>query len=125
MTSDHPAQNPAEAEPFGDLAANVEGDLELLGELASVFLRECSEMMGNIQDAIERRNSSDMEKTAHKLKGCVGVFTNRGPFECALHLEMMGRENNLAGADPAFCELEDQMRAFIAEIKKYVPHTGV
>ena len=67
MTPDHPAQNPLEAGPFGDLAANVEGDMELLGELVSVFLREFPEMMGNIHAAIERWNPSELDRKSTRL----------------------------------------------------------
>lgn len=126
MTTDHPAQgaSAAEASPFGDLAANVEGDLDLLGELASVFLKECPQMMETIQAAIEGRNPAEVEKAAHKLKGCVVVFTNRGPFESALQLEMMGRENKLTAADQTFRELENQVRAFKSEMSKCLSKPG-
>lgn len=126
MSSDHPAQSSSatETNAFGDLAANVEGDLDLLGELASVFLRECPQMMESIRAAVEERNPAEVEKAAHKLKGCLGVFTNRGPFECALHLEMMGRGNNLTAADKTFHELENQVRAFNSEMNKCLSKPG-
>ncbi len=126
MSIDHPAPgtSAAEASPFGDLAANLDGDLDLLGELAGVFLRECPQMMESIRVAVEGRNPTEVENAAHKLKGCVGVFTNRGPFECALHLEMMGRENKLTAADQTFRELENQIRAFTAEMNKCLSKPG-
>ncbi|MGH9701594.1 MAG: Hpt domain-containing protein [Candidatus Acidiferrales bacterium] len=126
MSIDHPAPGAptADASPFGDLAANVEGDLDLLGELAGVFLRECPAMMDTMRAAVAERNPTEVEKAAHKLKGCVGVFTDRGPFECALHLEMMGRENNLTAADHTLCELENQIRVFTAEMNKCLSKPG-
>lgn len=126
MSKDHPASgsSASEASAFGDLAASVEGDLDLLRELAGVFQKECPLMMESIRAAVAGRNPAEVEKAAHKLKGCVGVFTNRGPFECALHLEMMGRENNLTAADQIFRELEIQVRAFSAEMNKCLSTPG-
>lgn len=127
MTPDHPPQDASatEASPFGDLAAHVEGDMELFAELAGVFLGECPQMMEAIRAAIEGRNPSEVEKAAHKFKGCVGVFTSRGPFAYALQLEMMGREKDLAAADETYRELENQVQAFTAEMIQFLARAGV
>ena len=73
-----------------DMAAaleRVDGDMELMKELAGLFLGECPRRMADIHRAIDRRDGPELQRAAHYLKGSVGNFGARRAFEAAGRLE--------------------------------------
>jgi PAS domain S-box-containing protein len=88
----------------------VGGDVELLKEMAALFLKELPMLMTNLHDAVTARDANGIERAAHKLKGCVGNFTTDSPFEAALKLEVMGRDGSLSEAEPVYAELEKEIQ---------------
>jgi CheY-like chemotaxis protein len=97
------------AEPAFDreaVLARVEGDQELLREIVALFLGETPELLRAIQESLERRDATALERNAHALKGSVGNFGAKTAYEIALKLETMGRAGDLSGAPETFAELE-------------------
>jgi len=90
--------------------ARVEGDVELLGELVALFLKELPEMLANLRDAVTAGDASAIERAAHKLKGSVGNFSAQPAFAAALKLEVLGRDANLSETEPAYAELENEFK---------------
>ncbi len=86
--------------------ARVDGDRELLGELAALFLEEYPRFLAQIQEAINKNDSSALSYAAHTLKGSVGNFAATDAFEAAFTLERIGRQGNLTQAAPALTHLE-------------------
>ena len=86
--------------------ARVGGNMELLKEMASLFLKGLPELLTNLQDAIMAGNAHAIERAAHKLKGSVGNFSAQPAFEAALKLEVLGRDGSLSKAEPAYAELK-------------------
>jgi CheY-like chemotaxis protein/HPt (histidine-containing phosphotransfer) domain-containing protein len=91
------------------LLARFDGDTNLLGELAQIFLQECPRMVEEIRHAVEKQDAKALEKAAHTLKGSVGNFGANGVFDAALKLERIGRSEGLAGAGTALRKLEEQI----------------
>lgn len=87
----------------------VGGDLELLKELAALFLESCPERLPDLRTAVERGDSKALEQVAHALKGAVGNFAATAAFEAALRLEEMGRAGDLTGAEAALARMEMEM----------------
>jgi CheY-like chemotaxis protein len=84
----------------------VDGDVELLKELAGLFLDECPQWMAEIREAITGREASKLQEAAHALKGSVGNFGAREAFEAARRLEGIGRDPDWAHAEEAWAALE-------------------
>ncbi len=97
-----------EAPPYDHDAAlaRLEGDLELLAEVAESFREEAPELLSEIRGAISRRDPEGLERSAHTLKGAVGNFSAAPAFEGDLGLEMMGKRQDMNGAEDAFNALE-------------------
>jgi DNA-binding response OmpR family regulator len=96
-----------------DLAAaleRVDGDLELMKELAELFLSECPQRMVEIRQAITMRDASKLQQGAHTLKGSVGNFGAREAFEAAQRLEVDGREQHWGQAEQDWAALEEAIR---------------
>jgi PAS domain S-box-containing protein len=97
--------------PIGfDLATalgRVDGDLELLRELAGLFLGECPQRMAEIRRAIDERDGPGLQQAAHYLKGSVGNFGARQAFEAAGRLVRDGRDRNWERAGQNRAALEE------------------
>jgi PAS domain S-box-containing protein len=103
-----PASNQEVVDPDTVLAM-VEGDLELLQEMVSLFLSESHRLMLEIQESVKSRDPQLLELAAHRLRGSVSNFSVQGAYEAALRLEMMGQEGNLQNAEEAMAELQQAM----------------
>ena len=87
----------------------VDGDRELLGELAGIFLDSCPTYLANIQQALQQGDAQALAFAAHALKGSVGNFVKTGPFETARTLESLGRQDTMAGTSALFQKLENEI----------------
>lgn len=89
--------------------ARVDGDHQLLGELAALFLDECPHMLAAIRAALARRDVKALQHAAHTLKGSVGNFGATAVFEAAVALGKMGRHGDFSGADEVCSRLEAEL----------------
>lgn len=83
----------------------VGGDLELLQEVARLFIDDCPSCMQSISAAISANDPKALERAAHNLKGAVANFGAKATVDAALRLEQMGRAGQIEGADKAYVEL--------------------
>jgi HPt (histidine-containing phosphotransfer) domain-containing protein len=90
--------------------ARVEGDRELLAEMAALFLESGHGLLAAIREAIDRQDARGLEHAAHDLKSSVGNFGAHTAREAALSLEKMGRAGDLARAEEAYRSLERSMQ---------------
>ena len=91
---------------FDTALARLEGDLELLAEVARSFIGEAPDLLSEIRHSISRRDPAALERTAHALKGAVCNFSAGPAFDGALGLEIMGKQGDLVHAEAAFAGLE-------------------
>lgn len=87
----------------------VDGDRELLREMAGVFLDEYPLLLVTMQDALSHGNAQTLTYAVHTLKGSVANFAATNAFEAALKLEKIGRQGNLTQAKTALAELEAEL----------------
>jgi two-component system, sensor histidine kinase and response regulator len=89
--------------------SHVDGDVELLREMAELFLADYPQQMAQIQQAIARDDSQALLRAAHSLKGVVGTFAARATYEAVQRLEMMGENGDLLRAREAYVSLAAEM----------------
>jgi HPt (histidine-containing phosphotransfer) domain-containing protein len=111
-----PAEREAAPGAFDMAAAleRVDGDRELLKELAGLFLGECPQRMGEIRQAIYQKDGPRLQRAAHYLKGSVGNLGAHQAYEAAARLE-------LAGRDLRWSRVEQDWRALEAAIGQIEP----
>jgi PAS domain S-box-containing protein len=100
-----------------DRAAALErvgGDLQLLKELAGLFLDACPGWLAELREASERRDALGLRRAAHTLKGSAATLGARVAAETAQRLETMGQGNDLAG-------VEDTYQALVQELERIKP----
>ena len=93
-----------------DLAlSRVGGDLELLQEIALLFLSDSERMAGEIGKSVQARDANALDRSAHTLKGCVLNFGAQRLYDCSLALERMGRSGDLTDVDGVYRSLKSEI----------------
>ncbi len=86
----------------------MDDDKELIKECFDDFTDEYPEMLLKIKKAIDSGNASELNATAHKIKGSLKYLAANPVADIAYKLETMGKEENL---DNAGNELENLIQA--------------
>jgi PAS domain S-box-containing protein len=118
-----PSPAEPEAPPVAfDLTAaleRVDGDLDLMKELAGLFLGECPQRMAEIRQAISCRDGPGLQRAAHYFKGSVGNFGAHRAYEAAGRLERDGRDLEWGRVEQDWTALEEaigQLEPAFAEL---------
>ncbi|MCA9773165.1 MAG: response regulator, partial [Myxococcales bacterium] len=107
-----PSSEPSSGEPrapvfdVDDALIRTGGDVELLRELAELFLDEAAELLVSLRDAVDAGDAERVERAAHALKGSAANIGACGVRAAALRLEEIGRGGNLDGAAEALVTVE-------------------
>ncbi len=102
-------ESPAAVVDMNALLIRVEGDKDLLAQMAELFLEECPQSLSTIREAVLRRDAKELERSAHTLKSAVGNFAAQKAMEAALELETMARDGDLNEAEKAYQALEQEI----------------
>jgi signal transduction histidine kinase/CheY-like chemotaxis protein len=119
------APAPAPSTPLDDCIdwqaawANLEGDCQLMGELARLFLDDLPHQMEAIHQAAEKTQSYDLERAAHQLKGSVGNFAAKPAFEAAFQLEKIAGQGDLDKVPEALGALESEIERLQVTLEKW------
>ena len=89
----------------------VGGNRELLRQLAGVFREDCSQLIEQIQAALQEGDAVRLHEAAHTLKGMVGFFAAPVATEAARKLEAIGQTGELTRA-------EESLECLIREIER-------
>lgn len=76
----------------------LEGDDQLLCEMATLFLTNYPDQFAKIAEAVENNDAGGLEIHAHTLKGTARVFCAEGVAAAAANLEQLGEHKNFAPA---------------------------
>lgn len=101
--------------------AQMEGDNELLGQVASLFLNDVASQLDKMRSALEQHNLETLGRVAHAIKGSVANFSAEQAVNAALKLETASREGNLSLAAQAARDLEraiELLRPELAELAR-------
>ena len=104
-----------------ELFTRLGDDLELVTELIELFLESAPKLLGDVQRAVERRDSKAVERAAHRLRSSAGNFGRSEAVKAALRLEVLGRKGELADIDSAFQTLHDEFGRLGKALAEWVP----
>jgi CheY-like chemotaxis protein len=96
--------------------SRVGGDLDLLKEVAELFLDDYPSTFEKIKAAVASRDATALEQHAHSLKGSVSTFGANRAFEAAFTLEKQGRSGDMTGASDGLRQLEQALEALRPEL---------
>ena len=98
--------------------SRVDGDGDLLKEIAVLFLVDYPKAVRELREAIARGDAKHAERTAHGLKGSVANFGARTAVEAALAIENLARAQKLTEVAPLLDRLEQALAALRPELEK-------
>ncbi|HUZ46225.1 MAG TPA: response regulator [Terriglobia bacterium] len=102
-----PEESIASPVNWDEALTRVEGDQQLLADMAKLFLDDGPKLFSDVRAAIAQHDSKVLERAAHALKGSIGNFSAHPAYEATLQLEKIGRHGDLTGVEEA-CRLLDQ-----------------
>jgi HPt (histidine-containing phosphotransfer) domain-containing protein len=114
-----PASEESIASPVNweEALARVEGDRQLLADMAELFLENGPKLLSEVRAAVAQHDSEALERTSHALKSSVGNFSAHPSYEAALNLEKIGRGGDLTAAEEACRLLEQELTRLWPAIK--------
>jgi two-component system, sensor histidine kinase and response regulator len=96
--------------------ARVGGDVELLKEIAALFLEDYPRSLDEIHKALAAGDAKTLERSAHGLKGAVANFGARAAVDAAFQLEQLGRAQKLDQVPQPLAALERSLTSLHAEL---------
>jgi len=97
--------------------SHVDGDAELLSELAAMFVLDYPSLMGECRESIVQSDYSVVERAAHTLRGRLAFFGITRLRDKLADLETMGREHKLVQAQQLLTEIEIAMEPILLEFE--------
>jgi two-component system, sensor histidine kinase and response regulator len=94
---------------------HVDGDKQLLAELAAMFAQDCPRLLLEASESIVQLDYSGLERTAHTLKGRLAFFGIHDLRDKALRLETIGRMQLLDGAGESLAEVAAGIDSILPE----------
>ena len=91
-------------------------DPELKVELFRSYTEEAPGMMADIETALAADDGEALRQAAHKIKGTLIYIAAKRAADLALQMETLGREGDVAAAQPIF----DEFREECARVDAYV-----
>jgi CheY-like chemotaxis protein len=99
--------------------ANLEGDRNLLSELALLFLDDLPQQMEAIHRAVGNGQIHELERLAHRLKGSVGNFAAKPAFAAAFRLEQIACQGDSDQIPRAVDTLEYEVRRLQSALESW------
>ncbi len=97
--------------------AHVEGDRDLLSEMAELFLKNTPGLMQAIHRAAEWGDAIALAQAAHKLKGSISNFCAPEAFDAVARLEDAAIHRDCSAAEKALLELESAIARLRPELE--------
>jgi CheY-like chemotaxis protein len=105
------AAEPEPAEPLDQdaLLESIDGDRELLAEIATMFIEGCPAALDRMRRAIEANDREGLGRAAHMFKGSLGFFFAKRALEATSELERMADVGDLSRSAQTLNTLEREV----------------
>lgn len=100
-----------------DALATRTGGMEILAEIAGMFVEACPDSLDDIRQAIADGDGPAVQKAAHKLKGSLLVFELGEAAEIAYQVENAGEDGRMDEARGRLEELEREIDRVIPMVR--------
>jgi CheY-like chemotaxis protein/HPt (histidine-containing phosphotransfer) domain-containing protein len=107
------------------LLDRVDGDMQLLGEIAKLFMQECGPLMASAREAMNTGNASRFAYDVHTLRGMFRNLSAIAAQEAAGKLEELDLVKDREKVEAAIALLEQEAQAFKAELGGMIDKTVV
>ena len=111
-----PSTDPAPESPlsadvldFDEALAQVEGDRDLLCQIAQLFLEQYPKLLEETHQAFSRSDCQSLSSAVHTLASSVGQLGAQRAHAAAKKLEQVGRQGDLSHVPPILADLEREL----------------
>jgi HPt (histidine-containing phosphotransfer) domain-containing protein len=94
----------------------LEGNAELLTELAQLFLEEAPQLIEAMRKALRQGDMKDLARSAHSMKGAAGNFFAHGTVSAASQLEDDAKKGDVEAAKVGLATLEAIVDHLLTEL---------
>lgn len=102
----------------GDQALkSLDGNLDLLKELAAIFSEDSSQLVEEFNAAIEEKDASKARLAAHSLKGLTSTFYAQSEVEQIAAMEQAASEGNWPALTDAPQEIQEIVQQLLSEMR--------
>ncbi|MDQ2833041.1 MAG: response regulator [Acidobacteriota bacterium] len=115
-----PGSDDSNSIDFIELLTRVQGDRELLQELADIFVVEAPALLLHLRQAVACGDLQTVRRTSHTLKGMLGNLACTPAAVFARDLEQMAEPSSSAGMQRQFELLEAQVHASTFNLREYL-----
>ncbi|HEX3152465.1 MAG TPA: response regulator [Gemmataceae bacterium] len=98
---------------WNEALAHVRGDVDLLRELAGIFLSEWGHWSGELAAGVAAGDAQLVRRTAHTIKGSLGTFAATNAYRAAQDLESQAESCSLKVVPPAFDRLQRDLQELL------------
>ncbi len=116
VLSEHPAKKQEPAIQLDELRARLDGNDDLMAELAQLFLDDAPRLIQAIHEAVASGDAARLESAAHALKGSASTLGANGLTSFARKLEMQARAMRLEGSGETCSQLEQEWERLKVEL---------
>ncbi len=99
----------------------VDGDRDLLAQLAASFCENAPVLLQNLQDAIAGRDLRSATIAAHTLKGSARMFAANDTVAAALAVELAGKAGDWPNLEAARRQLERELGLLLPQLTVHFP----
>ena len=100
--------------------SHVDGDRELLSELALMFIQDYPRLAQEAQSAAAQNDGVVLERAAHTLKGRLAFFGITKIHKQVTCLEIMGRTGDCGGAPQLLREINEEIQLILPEFESLI-----
>ncbi len=101
----------------GALLNRVDGDAQLLGEVAALFMTESGKLMSAIRDAIAAGDAEGFSRSVHTMRGMLRSLSADAADGLAQTLQSLDPLADRQGAEAAWGRLEEAVAGFKAGLR--------
>ncbi|MDH5371937.1 MAG: response regulator, partial [Acidimicrobiia bacterium] len=107
-----------------DALARVEGMIDVLAEMASLFLEEAVGLEDAIIGGLAGNDLRAVAESSHRIKGSSGLIGATGTFNAARDLNDVARAGDLTAATTAWPVLQSELALLVQELRKFIDNTA-
>jgi PAS domain S-box-containing protein len=112
--------------PFdrADLLARLRGNMQAFKKVLGLFLSEGPRLAGVVEEALICKDSREVSRVAHALKGALSNLGARNASAGAFRLETLARDGDLSGAAQAFVALKGEIGRLETALRQELQTSG-
>lgn len=100
------------------------GDVEVLREIAALFLEDVPQRIGDLHEALAAQDHERLAHQAHSIRGSAVVFGSEATAQAALRLELLAVQRRSEAVPGALAELEYALGKLMEALQDFLSEQG-